>query len=417
MKKFTAMLLCLLLIACLSTAALADSAEAEMVPVLAQVPADWAGPCCWAWADDGTNAFAAWPGGAMEPLGDSGWYYIYVPAFVQNVIISANEAAVQTAGDVVEAGREVWIAVADDLTTTVSYEAQADVEIPAYVETYTVHAYVPLEWESVSVLAGEAEKAMSGGEEGWFTADVPVTATSLTFIGNGGAAQTEAVAVEPQEAWVTVYNDLSTEAVYEDPEAPDAPPITVHAQVPADWAGPCCWAWSAPDGTNAFAAWPGEAMSGGEAGWFTAEAPAWVNSIIVSGNEGEAQTEDIAIEAQEVWVTVYNDLTYEVAYEDPEQADVPDITIHAQVPADWAEPCCWAWSAPDGTNAYAAWPGEPMAEEDGWYTVQAPGWINSVIINGNEGSVQTADLSVESGVDVWVVVTDAENASVTYEAP
>lgn len=48
MKKFTAMLLCLLLIACLSTAALADSAEAEMVPVLAQVPADWAGPCCWA---------------------------------------------------------------------------------------------------------------------------------------------------------------------------------------------------------------------------------------------------------------------------------------------------------------------------------------------------------------------------------
>ena len=199
MKKFTAMLLCLLLIACLSTAALADSAEAEMVPVLAQVPADWANPCCWAWADDGTNAFAAWPGGAMEPLGDSGWYYIYVPAFVQNVIISANEAAVQTAGDVVEAGREVWIAVADDLTTTVSYEAQADVESPAYVETYTVHAYVPLEWESVSVLAGEAEKAMSGGEEGWFTADVPVTATSLTFIGNGGAAQTEAVAVEPQE--------------------------------------------------------------------------------------------------------------------------------------------------------------------------------------------------------------------------
>ena len=68
MKKFTAMLLCLLLIACLSTAALADSAEAEMVPVLAQVPADWANPCCWAWADDGTNAFAAWPGGAMEPL-------------------------------------------------------------------------------------------------------------------------------------------------------------------------------------------------------------------------------------------------------------------------------------------------------------------------------------------------------------
>ena len=78
---------------------------------------------------------------------------------MQNVIISANEAAVQTAGDVVEAGREVWIAVADDLTTTVSYEAQADVEIPAYVETYTVHAYVPLEW-------GERQRTRRGGGKG-----------------------------------------------------------------------------------------------------------------------------------------------------------------------------------------------------------------------------------------------------------
>ena len=64
-----------------------------------------------------------------------------------------------------EAGRAVWIAIADDLTTAVSYEAQAGVEIPAYVETFTVHAYVPLEWESVSVSAGGGEaEAMSGGK-------------------------------------------------------------------------------------------------------------------------------------------------------------------------------------------------------------------------------------------------------------
>ena len=45
------------------------------------------------------------------------------------------------------------------------------------------------------------------------------------------------------------------------------------------------------------------------------------------------------------------------------------------------------------------------------------GWINSVIINGNAGSVQTTDLSVEAGKDVWVVVTDPENATVSYEEP
>lgn len=58
-----------------------------------------------------------------------------------------------------------------------------------------------------------------------------------------------------------------------------------------------------------------------------------------------------------------------------------------------------------------------MTEADGWYALEAPGWINSVIINANEGGVQTTDLSVESGKDVWVVGTDAENASVSYEQP
>lgn len=320
MKKLMALLLCVLVVVCLGTSVMADEGGAdEMVPVLADVPDGWESPCCWAWADDGTNAFAAWPGGQMEPLGDSGWYYIYVPGFVQNVIISANEASVQTAGDVVEAGREVWIAIDDDLTTTVSYDAQSEVEIPAYVETFTVHAYVPLEWESVSISADGGEPAaMSGGEEGWFTANVPVTAVSIVLSGNDGAAATEAIAIEPQEVWVTVYNDLSYEVSYEDPDAPDAEPITVYAQVPADWAGPCCWAWSAPDGTNAFSAWPGEAMTEGEDGWYSIEVPGWVNSIIINANEGGVQTSDLSVEVgKDVWISVADAENATVSYEQP----------------------------------------------------------------------------------------------------
>lgn len=328
MKKMMALLLCVLMVACLGTAAMADAVDAaEMVPVLADVPDGWENPCCWAWADDGTNAFAAWPGGQMEPLGDSGWYYIYVPSFVQNVIISANEAAVQTAGDAVEAGREVWIAIADDLTTTVSYDAQTDVEIPAYVETFTVHAYVPLEWESVSVYADGGEAAaMSGGEEGWFTANVPVTTASLVLSGNDGAATTETIVIEPQEVWVTVYNDLTYEVSYEDPDAPDAEPITVYAQVPSDWAGPCCWAWSAPDGTNAFSAWPGEAMAEGEDGWYSIEVPGWVNSIIINANEGGVQTTDLSVDVGvDVWITVTDAENATVSYEQP-SGETPEET-------------------------------------------------------------------------------------------
>lgn len=327
MKKVVSILLAVILcVSALSMIAFADETTDEMVPVCVSVPESWEAPHCWAWADDGTNAFEAWPGEAFEALGD-GWYYIYVPGFVQNIIVNASEATVQTEGIVVEAGKAAWITVADDATATVSYDAQSDLEIPEYVEKFTVHAYVPLSWESVNL-----------------------------------------------------------------------------------------WAWSAPDGTNAFEAWPGLAMTEGEDGWFTGKVPTWVNSIIVNGNEGAVQTEDISIDPSELWITVYEDLTYEVSDTDPNKT-AENITIHAQVPADWEAPCCWAWSAPDGTNVFSAWPGEALTLDGDWYTIEVPGWINSVIINANEGSIQTTDLSVEVGKDVWVVVTDAENADVSYEEP
>ncbi len=335
MKKMLLIVLALML--CVSALAVTAFAEEEtqMVPVVVQVPEGWESPCLWAWADDGTNAFAAWPGEELEQLA-SGWYYAYVPSYVQNVIVNAGngtDAAVQTEGLVVEAGKEVWITVAEDATATVAYEAQTRDEIPAYVEKFLIHAYVPLTWKTVNA-----------------------------------------------------------------------------------------WAWSAPDGTNAFEAWPGLALTEGEDGWFTGKAPTWINSLIISGNEGEVQTADISVEGKELWVTVYEDLTYEVAYEDPNQT-APDITIHAQIPADWAAPNCWAWSAPDGTNAFASWPGEPLTQDGDWYTVTAPGWINSVIVNGNEGDVQTVDVSVETGKDVWLVVSAEPGedgkytATVTYEEP
>ena len=329
MKKTIAILLALMLcVTCLSLTAFAAE-DSEMVPVAAKVPEGWEAPHLWAWADDGTNAFAAWPGEEMTELGD-GWYYAYVPGYVQNIIVNANNGtddATQTDGIVVEAGKALWVTVAEDKSAAVSYEAQTTAEIPAYVETFVVHAYVPLAWENVNM-----------------------------------------------------------------------------------------WAWSAPDGTNAFAAWPGAAMAEGEDGWFTGKAPTWVNSLIINGNEGSVQTADISIEGKELWITVYEDLTYELSYEDPDKA-VENVTVHAQVPADWTDPCCWAWSAPDGTNAFASWPGEALTKDGDWYTIEVPGWINSVIINGNGGSVQTADLSVDAGKDIWVVITGADSAVVTYEEP
>ena len=330
MKKVFAMLLTALLLLTVLPAAVAQEAEVPaMVPVAVHVPEGWEAPNLWAWADDGTNAFAAWPGEELEALAE-GWFYTYVPEFVENVIVSANQDtdnAVQTDALAVKAGEEVWITVAEDLTAEISYEAQLRTEIPEYVQRFVVHAYVPLSWKTANL-----------------------------------------------------------------------------------------WAWSAPDGTNAFESWPGKEMKEGQDGWFTCKAPVWVNSLIVSGNDGDVQTEDIAIEGKELWLTVYKDLRFDISYEDPNKA-VEDVTVHVQVPADWAEPCCWAWSAPDGTNAFAAWPGEALVQEGDWYTIQVPGWINSVIINANGGTVQTTDLSVETGKELWITVENAETAQVAYEAP
>ncbi|MDE6169390.1 MAG: starch-binding protein, partial [Acetatifactor sp.] len=216
------------------------------------------------------------------------------------------------------------------------------------------------------------------------------------------------------EQTVTVSYDPQTQG--DIPEYVET--FRVHARVPEDWTEAGLWAWSAPDGRNAFDAWPGKAMKPDANGWYTASAPVWINSIIVNGNGGAVQTEDISIDPADIWVTVLADGTVDFTYNDPDAPVAEDITVYVKAPSDWSEPCLWAWSAPDGTNAFASWPGEALTDAgDGWMSLKVPGCINSVIVNGNGGSVQTQDLSVETGRDVWVVVTDPENAQVTYEKP
>ena len=320
-----ALMLCLLM----PITAFAEEASDGKMLIYAKLPSDWSAPHLWAWADDGTNAFDAWPGGEMEAdSNNDGWYYCWIPETTNNIIINANEAAVQT-GDYKLENKNAWVTVTDAENVEISYDAQTTGDLPEYVEKFKIHAQVPDDWQDV-----------------------------------------------------------------------------------------CLWAWSAPDGKNAFDAWPGKAMTKGEDGWYTASAPVWVNSIIVNGNSGDVKTDDISIDAAEVWVTVSEDGTSDFTYNDPNAPVAEDITVHVKAPADWSEPHLWAWSAPDGTNAFSSWPGEALQEgEDGWLTLSVPGWVNSIIVNANEGGIQTSDLSVDTGKDLWIVVTDAENAEVTYEAP
>lgn len=302
--------------------------DAGDILVYAKVPADWKFPCVWAWDKDGKGAFDSWPGGMMDPdPQNEGWYYIWVPSNMVSVIINANDGTVQTS-DLPTGGKNIWITVADDKTAVASPAKITAGELPEYAARYTV--------------------------------------------------------------W---------------------------AQVPESWNEPGVWAWEDPSGRNAFQTWPGRVMKDNGNGWFKAMVPEWCNCVIINADGGSVQTADIKeLDPADMWITVAEDGSFELTYDDPTIPKVADITVYAKVPEGWTEPCLWAWSHPDGTNAFSAWPGEALKDEgDGWYSITAPGWINSVIINANGGTVQTTDLRVDAGKDVYVTVVDAENASFAYE--
>ena len=296
-----------------------------------------------------------------------------------------------------------------------------------------LYVQVPEDWENPCIWAWDSdgnnafaawpgeEMEADAANDGWYYIWLPDWANHVIVNANEGSVQTDEQILDTNAAWIKVSAADAVEISYEKQTEGEAPAyvekFAVHAKVDESWEKPCLWAWSAPDGTNAFAAWPGEEMKSGEDGWYTIKVPVWVNSIIVNANDGSVQTEDISIDPAELWVTVAADGSYDFSYKNPDQAEVPNVTIHVSAPADWNAPCLWAWSAPDGTNVFAAWPGEALEEgEGGWLVKEIPGWVNSVIINGNDGSVQTTDISVETGKDIWLVVNGPEDYTVSYEA-
>lgn len=346
MKRLFTIVLCFLLItaAVYSQAAVevADKAEepaAESVSakekeadkniiVYAKVPESWEYPCVWAWDDAGISAFPSWPGDLMEmDSNNAGWHYIYLPSSMTSVIINANDGGIQTKEYRIE-GRDAWIVVNDDGSASVSKAKMTVGDLPEYYERFTLYA-----------------------------------------------------------------------------------------QVDESWKAPCVWAWEDPSGKNAFAPWPGRTMKANKNGWYSAKVPSWCNSIIINGNGGTVQTADIKeLDPADMWLAVAQDGTFELTYADPTRPKVEDITVNVKVPADWLEPCIWAWSHPDGTNAFVSWPGEKLnPEEDGTYALSIPGWINSIIINANGGAVQTADLRVDSGKNLSIVVAGPDSAEFSYK--
>lgn len=180
-------------------------------------------------------------------------------------------------------------------------------------------------------------------------------------------------------------------------------------------------------------------------GWYFAHIPSDKTGALINANEGSVQTGDFPFDGAPVWVTVNEDASFDITTDQqtdgdlpvydgrfdfagipaedevPEPVDVPDvgtIALRAQVPAAWMDPGVWAWNDGDGIgNVFGGWPGETFADTDGdWHIMHLPAWLDHIIINAIGGGVQTDDIPVDVGRDIWIAILDGEgNFYISHE--
>ncbi len=306
----------------------ADTAEATLVYV--KLADSWTSANVHAYNESGDTCFGSWPGKALVADTDNdGWYYIFVSADMEFVIINATVLG-ETDDDEDTSVQTVSLAIEGDSWITIDSEPIADGdsagnydgavatvqattgELPVYVASMDIKVYAPDTWDSVSLWAWVVGvdnsslypnwpgEVMTLGSDGWYTmTDVPQTITGLVInnsVASDGMQTNNDVVIDTTKlgdsfiptVYVHVYESgdegKHTGDIYYN-EMPDVTPkYTVHALIPSDWLMPCIWAWLDPAGTGMFASWPGGEMVLGDDGWYTYEVYEWVNSIIINGN-------------------------------------------------------------------------------------------------------------------------------------
>ena len=97
--------------------------------------------------------------------------------------------------------------------------------------------------------------------------------------------------------------------------------------------------------------------------------------------------------------------------------DTKKVCVYSLAPSDWGALRCWAWKD-GGDDVFDAWPGEAMLWIGKYYSSVIPAWVDHVIINGADGALQTDDIAIEAGKNVWIIIhADGQYYSVFYSYP
>lgn len=182
-------------------------------------------------------------------------------------------------------------------------------------DLYTVFARVPEDWEDIRIWAWSDTKGdlfevwpgerMNNEGNGWYSYVLPQWVDEVIINGNGGTIQTADLAVEPQKLWIQVNADTSATISYSKPAepVPQTGYYPIYAKVNTGWYDVSAWVWSDTEG-DLYEAWPGTLMELGTDGWYVLEVPEGYDNVVINGNGGTAQTEDLRTGGTSVWITV-----------------------------------------------------------------------------------------------------------------
>ena len=301
----------------------AEEALDEVTLLYAQVPETWEAPHVWAFTEDGEAAYAllGWPGKAMmEDPNNEGWFYLYIPSHMDNVIINANGGSVQTDAFALTEDT-LWVSISleeESVVVALSNDPLTSGESPEYVPTQYVFAYVPIDWDTAAVWAWLHPDGVNAfpnwpGEEmtllsdGWFRLEVPrfVNRVIINNFSTTNGQQTVDLEIGDETVYILIDTEANPDGQFEAEIFAQKPVILgpsfiITIDAPATWETPHVWSWSHPDGTNVFPSWPGEPAEYNEDTneWFV-RLPIWANRIIINNGvagAGGEQTVDVALE-------------------------------------------------------------------------------------------------------------------------
>lgn len=331
--------------ACLCGLCLPAMAAPDVITITAQVPEDWTNVHLYTWIDE-TNNLAVWPGTPMNKT-DDGRYTLEIPSGYPYVIINNGGAGNQTVDTSVDGISDTWLIVTGNGNAAACEVLYYD---PGVVEGSTTPS----------------------------TPNEPAALTSMALVGEGN----DALKWEPDNSACDMTK--SADGVY-------TKDLTMYkdATIKFKLCGNDSW----DGGYNFGASAPDMALTAGTA------------AELVNGS-----SDNLTYTAtQDCTLTVTLDMNGEVptvtltetAAELAPPPEVNYVKVYVSAP-EGVTPSLWAWG--DNGNAFPSWPGQTMTKSGDWWVVEIPDNCHSALVNDGSDANKTADLSITTGADNWIVV-------------